>query len=232
MSDLVVAVVGASGALGSRVAARLLDRGDTVVGTARSTASLDDRYTTTAPGRWWTCPLDLRNPAAGDALVDLVHAGPGHLDAVVVASGVVAFGDLASTPDDVLEELFVTNVLGPLWLLRRLVPLLAERQGVVVQLSAVVAEQPLPGMAAYSASKAGLSAAGAALTRELRRRRIRVVDVRPPHTETGLADRAIAGDAPRLPVGLDPDRVAERIVAALDDPGTTELPSDSFADPD
>jgi short-subunit dehydrogenase len=82
-------------------------------------------------------------------------------------------------------------------------------------------------MAAYSAAKAGLTAFDAALATELRRRRIRVLDVRPPHTETGLATRPVAGEAPRLPQGLDPDAVAERVVRALAD-DERDLPSTAF----
>ena len=127
-----------------------------------------------------------------------------------------------------LEELFLTNVVGPLAVLRRVLPLLQESRGFVVNLSAVVAERPLPGMVAYSASKAALSAAGAALRTELRRSGVSVLDVRPPHTETGLAGRPLAGTAPRLPQGLDPDVVARRIVTALAD-GEDELASGDFA---
>ncbi len=97
----------------------------------------------------------------------------GGLDGLVNAAGVVAFGSLVDTPDEVVEELFLTNVVGPIFLLRRVLPLLEESQGFVLQLSAVVAERPMPGMAAYSASKAALSAVDAALRTELRRSRVR-----------------------------------------------------------
>ncbi|NBU16623.1 MAG: short-chain dehydrogenase, partial [Actinobacteria bacterium] len=60
-----------------------------------------------------------------------------------------------------------------------------------------------------------------------RRTGIRVIDARPPHTETGLATRAVAGTAPRFPQGLSPDTVASRIVAAIAD-GETDLPSSAF----
>ena len=105
----------------------------------------------------------------GDRVVAAAVERHGGLDGLVNAAGVVAFGPLLDTGDEVLEELFLTNVLGPLFLLRRVVPALAERRGFVVQLSAVVAETPLPGMAAYAASKAALTAADRALARELRR---------------------------------------------------------------
>ena len=48
---------------------------------------------------------------------------------------------------------------------------------------------------------------------ELRPRSITVLDVRPPHIDTGLVDRALAGDPPRLPPGHDR---AELVAAVLD----------------
>jgi cyclic-di-GMP-binding biofilm dispersal mediator protein len=66
-----------------------------------------------------------------------------------------------------------------------------------------------------------------AAARELRRRRIDVVDARPPHTETGLATRPIAGIAPKMPQGLTPDTVAARIVAAVV-AGERDVPAESF----
>ena len=143
------------------------------------------------------------------------------------AAGIVAFGSLIETDDVVIEDLFLTNVLGPLWLIRAALPALTEAHGFVANISAVVAEQPLPGMVAYAASKAALTAASRALTRELRAAGITVTDARPPHTETGLATRPIAGVAPRLPQGLEPDAVARRIIAAIE-AGEREVPADGF----
>lgn len=126
-----------------------------------------------------------------------------------------------------IEELFLTNVIGPLFLMRRVLPLLAQSQGFVLQISAVVAERALPGMAPYSASKAALSAVATALRTELRRSRVAVHDVRPPHTETGLATRPLAGEAPGLPEGLAPEAVARRIVDAIAD-GELDVGADAF----
>lgn len=67
----------------------------------------------------------------------------------------------------------------------------------------------------------------AAAHAEARRRNIRVVDVRPPHTEAGLVNRAIAGYPPRLPTGLAPDSVADRIIAALLG-SEADIPSSAF----
>lgn len=196
----VVAVIGATGGLGGALSAVLGTRGATVVGASRH----------------GEIQLDIRDADAGDALVAETTARHGRLDGVIVASGIVAFGDLAATDDVVTEELMLTNALGPLWLARRTLPALSETQGFFVAITGVVAEAPQAGMAPYSASKAALSAGLAAIRREFRRQRVAVIDVRPPHTETGLATRPIAGSAPRLPQGLQPDAVAAAIVDAIE----------------
>jgi short-subunit dehydrogenase len=204
-----IAVVGATGALGSLLAAELSARGARLLVVGRDAGRLD---ALAADARVLG---DLGDAGAGDDVARAAREHLGGLDGLVNAAGVVAFGSLAETPDEVVEELFLANVVGPLLLLRRVLPLLEESHGFVAQLSAVVAEQPLPRMAAYSASKAALSAAAVALRTELRRSRVDVLDVRPPHTETGLAARPLSGQAPLLPTGKDPAAVARRIVDAI-----------------
>jgi len=118
---------------------------------------------------------------------------------------------------------------GPLWLLRRCLPLLGASTGTLVHLLAAVAEQPLPGLAAYSATKTARTAADVALDRELRRVKVRLLDVRPPPTDTGLADRPIHGVAPPLPTGLTPHAVARRLADALAE-GRGHEPAADFDD--
>lgn len=223
LQHCVVAVVGASGGLGAPISRLLAERGAEVVLAGRDRARLGQVGLPASTA----VTLDLRDPSAGDALVASVAEAHGRLDGVVVAAGVVAFGDLAETDDAVIEELFLTNVMGPLWLIRRVAPMLIESRGFLLNISAVVAEQPLAGMAAYAASKAALTAADRALARELRRAGVQVIDARPPHTETGLAGRPLAGTAPRLRAGLRPEDVAGRLVAAVE-AGEAEVASEQF----
>ena len=217
-----VVVVGASGGLGRQIARQLADCG------ARLTLAARDRKALESLG--FDAPVvaaDIRDAESGAAIVEAALSARGRIDGLVNAAGVVAFGSLADTGDEVIEDLFLTNVLGPLWLMRAAIPALTESRGFIANISAVVAEQPLPGMAAYAASKAALTAADRALTRELRAAGITVTDARPPHTETGLADRPIAGTAPRLREGLQPEVVAARIIAAIR-AGEREIPAEAF----
>jgi short-subunit dehydrogenase len=213
VTNKVIAVVGATGALGHLIAEELRDRGATVLGAGRSGPDI---------------VLDIRDSRAGEALVRQALGTQGHLDGVVIASGIVAFGNLVDTDPITVEELFLTNAIGPLWLASAVLPALAASGGFLACITGVVAEQSLPGMVAYSASKAALSHGLVGLRREARREGVRIIDVRPPHTETGLASRAIAGTAPAFRGGLDARAVARRIVDAIA-AEVDEVPSRAFA---
>jgi len=217
-----IVVTGATGGIGRQISRQLADLGARLTLTARDQGALQ------AIGIDATVvAADLRDSHAGTAIVDAALAANGRLDGLVNAAGIVAFGSLIETDDVVIEELFLTNVLGPLWLIRAALPALTEANGFIANISAVVAEQPLAGMVAYAASKAALTAADRALTRELRKAGITVTDARPPHTETGLANRPISGVAPQLRPGLAPDVVARRIITGIQ-AGEREVPADAF----
>ncbi len=219
-----VLVLGGSGELGSGIARELLARGARVVLAGRDAGRLQRRAAELAPGTPSVLG-DLAEPSHAAHLVGTAAELLGGLDGVVNAAGVVAFGPLAKIDDATLDELVAADLVGPLRVIRAA---LAEMDGgFVVNVTGVVAEAPVAGMAAYSAVKAGLSAASQALGRELRRAGVHVLDARPPHTETGLAGRAIAGSAPAFPEGLDPAAVAAAIVAALA-AGKRELPAEAF----
>ncbi len=169
---------------------------------------------------------DLRSPEGCAAAVSAALAHAGKLDVVINAVGVVSFGPVAELSVDAMEELFLTNTFLPIMLAQAALPRLGSG-GAIVNISGVIAERNLPGMAAYGASKAATRAFGEAFAREARRQKLRVIDARPPHTETGLLDRAIEGQAPQMPAGLSPASVARTICDALED-GTTDLPSTAF----
>jgi cyclic-di-GMP-binding biofilm dispersal mediator protein len=219
-----VLVLGGSGVLGGLIAAELHRAGAAVMLAGRDADRLQLQATSIGPGVP-SVLFDLTIPSHAAHVVDTAVQHLGGLDGVVNAAGVVAFGSLTEMDDDALDELVAADLLGPLRVIRDALPHLEG--GFIVNLTGVVAEVPVAGMAAYSAVKAGLSAATIALGREVRRQGVHVLDARPPHTETGLADHPIAGRAPAMPVGLDPSLVAGVIVAGLAE-GRRELPAEAF----
>lgn len=214
LEGAVVLVVGATGGLGSRIAAQLENHGATVVRSSKSAGQ------------------DLRAPSVIQKLLADTTRQYGRLDGLVVASGVVAFGAASELEPATLDELFAVNTTSVIQLITQSQPYLAAsaregREPFVVTLSGVVAEAPVAGLAAYSASKAALAAFVVAAGREYRRAGIRLLDARPGHTGTALSEHPIAGAALRYGAALDPDLVAARIIAAIVD-GEKDLPSTAF----
>lgn len=228
LQNKTILVVGATGALGTSLALQLKDAGAVVYGTASSAASsvrlgehLDLRLL-----------LDLEDSNSIEVLANYLLAEAAPLDAIILASGLVGFGSIAETPSGQLERLLKVNATGQIALVQRLLPKLlesglAEREPFVVSLSGVIAEAPMPGLAAYSASKTALHGFAQAAAKELRKSRIRWIDARPGHTESGLAGRAIFGTAPNFGEGMPVERVTTRIIRGiLDD--ERDLPSSAF----
>ncbi|MDP2290181.1 MAG: SDR family oxidoreductase [Actinomycetota bacterium] len=214
-------LAGATGGLGRAIGAELHRRGAALTLVARNAAHLGELA---LPGA--RVALDLRAPDACVAAVRAAVEHRGQLDVVVNAVGVVAFGPVDELSIDTMEELFLTNTFVPIVLAQEALRVLRPG-GTIVNISGVIAETNLAGMAAYGASKAAVRAFDQALAREARRRELRVLDARPPHTETGLADHPIAGVAPRMPRGLAPEHVATVICDALES-GAADLPSSAF----
>ncbi|MFB9313756.1 SDR family NAD(P)-dependent oxidoreductase [Nocardioides plantarum] len=207
-------VAGASGALGGRLADALHERGARVVVGGRRRDSLD-----ALADRFGTQPV-LFDAVDGDSCrraVDEAVDQLGGLDLLVVAVGVAAFGPAAEADAAVVDELFAVNVLGPMSLVRAAAPALEDSdRGRVAVLSAILADLPTNQMGEYSATKAALSAWLGVLRRE-NRRGFGVLDVRPPHLDTGLETRALAGSPPPLPESWPAGEVVDAVVAALAD---------------
>lgn len=195
LSNKIFLVTGATGGLGRFIAAEIEARGGFVLRTSGGECDIAE--------------------AEDRAVVAQMVVDHGGVDGVVFASGVVGFGAHGTLAPGSVQRLVDVNVTGPLELANELIPHVHEG-GAIVFITGAVVDFTTAGMAAYTAAKAGLSAACPVLRRELRTKKINVMDARPPHTETGLATRAIYGEAPKMKQGLDPEVVAKRIVVAIE----------------
>ncbi|HET9073088.1 MAG TPA: SDR family NAD(P)-dependent oxidoreductase [Solirubrobacteraceae bacterium] len=224
LAGATVLLCGATGGLGRALANELDMRGATVTATGRDPVRL-----ASVPAGGGTLVADLTEFDACEEAVELAAASTGGLDVLINAVGVVAFGAAAEMSPSTMREVLEANTLIPMMLARAALPQL-RAGGAIVNLSGIIAEpgRAMAGASTYAASKAAVRAFDEALAREARRVKVRVIDARPPHTETGLAGRALAGQAPTLPRGLAPEAVAARICDALEQ-GERDLGSDAFS---
>ena len=177
----VALIAGGTGGLGRLIAAELSARGCTVVTCSRGQSN-DHQHVV----------ADLRSPEATRDVINTVLAQHGSLDIVVNAMGVVAFGEIVSTSIDAVEELFLTNTFGHIFLMQSALPIMAKGS-VLVGISGVIAEQNLPGMAAYGASKAAIVAFGQSIAKALAPMKIGVTTLAPGFVETDMATRLLDG---------------------------------------
>lgn len=214
-----VLVIGASGALGSLFVRELAKAGFSVLAAARNTDKIPPEATL-------KLKLDLEDPASIELLANYLVDQDLKLDGIIQAAGVVGFGKVEETQARDAARMMQINHLGPSQLISALLPVIND-SAYIVGINGIVSEKVFPGMSSYTASKFANSAFLSSLAMELRRRKILVLDAKPGHTETGLADRAIFGQAPAFPQGMTAEHVVRTILTAIEE-GKTSLASSEF----
>lgn len=206
-----ILVAGATGTLGGLFARALGSEGARLALAGRDTERLNPLAEELDA---LALSFDARDTGSCREAVDQAATQLGGLDAVFITSGLAGFGEASSLGEEAARELFEVNVLGPIAIVGAALERL-EPKGAIVGISAIVADYPTAGMAAYSATKAALSAYLSAVRRERRRQGLTVLDVRPQHMETGFSDRAVAGEPPPLPDPIDPDDLVSMVLEAV-----------------
>jgi NAD(P)-dependent dehydrogenase (short-subunit alcohol dehydrogenase family) len=171
-------VVGATGGIGAACARRLEGAAERLVITARRRDALDElAHELNAVA----VPADLASATGRDAIAAAVEEG---LAWVVLAHGMPLRKPLAEADEDEIASLFMTNLVAPTLLLRRLLDLEWDDGANVVVVGSISAVRALPRRAVYGASKAGLEQLAKTLAAELAPRGIRVNVVSPGVIET------------------------------------------------
>ena len=179
-------ITGASSGIGWGFAEELAERGLDLVLVARRTdrleelsARLRERHGTKAT----VISLDLARPEAPQELLD---ATPGMDIGLVVSNAGFGFkGDHSTIDTHDLTDMLIVNCHAPMQLARGFAPRLRARgRGGIVLTSSVEAMIGCPNSAAYSASKALVSAFGEALWAELHRDSVDVLTLHPGATES------------------------------------------------
>ncbi len=129
---------------------------------------------------------DVARPQDARSTIEEVRRRHGRLDILVNNAGIAQVAPLEQAGPDQARQLFDVNVLGLIEITRQAVPLLRESRGAIVNVSSIVADQPMPNMSVYAASKAAVLALTRAWAQELGPAGIRVNVVSPGPIETPL----------------------------------------------
>jgi NAD(P)-dependent dehydrogenase (short-subunit alcohol dehydrogenase family) len=177
-----------------------------------------------AGGRADFIAADLRDAAGAQALAARAEQLLGHVDVLVNNAGTGTAGPTSATTEAAFDELYALNVKVPYFLTGALAPAMAERgRGAVINVSTMVADFGLDGMALYGSTKAALNLLTKAWAAEFGPQGVRVNTVAPgPISTEGTevmrdAQQHLASLAPAGRLGT-PEEVAAAI-AFLVSPG-------------
>ncbi|MFW3168454.1 SDR family oxidoreductase [Geodermatophilus sp. CPCC 206100] len=201
-------LTGASRGLGFAIARALVDDGARVLVSARDAGAVAEAAAQLGgPPAAHGVAADLADPGAADRLVEAALQQLGRVDGLLVSVGGPAPGSVLGTDEQDWRHGVESLLLGPLRLVKALVPHLGEGAAIGFVLSTSV-RQPLPDLAVSNGLRPGIAMTAKSLADELGPRGIRVVGLLPGATAT---DRTLAIDS-RSP---DPDAARRATEATI-----------------
>ena len=194
VSKQIALVTGATRGIGAAIAQALAAGGMTVIGTA--TGSEGAQKISAALTTWPGCRgavLDVRDAAAGDALVEAIVKEHGALHVLVNNAGITRDTLAMRMKDEDWNAVLETNLTAVFRMSRAVMrPMMKQRYGRIVNITSVVGATGNPGQANYAAAKAGVAGMTRALARELASRGVTVNCVAPGFIATDMTASGIS----------------------------------------
>ena len=225
-------VTGAAGGMGAAISRALLQSGHRVI-LADCNADALRTLAEYLGDASLALPLDITDKSAVDGIIDSLPPAWRRIDILVNNAGHDIGGrtrfDIGS-PDD-WSAIIETNLIGLMRVTRALLPPMVQRDtGDIVNMSSISALRIVPDMAAYTTSKAGVRAFTDVLRGELAETGIRVTEILPGLTRTGIIRTRYRGDTVKekeyfdtFKMALEPDDVARCIAFALAQPRSVQI---------
>jgi short-subunit dehydrogenase len=142
-----------------------------------------------------------------DDVEELVHLGA--IDILVNNAGIAGFGNPLTMDFAAVQEEMAVNYFGVLRVTRAVAPaMMAQRDGVIVNVATAFAKVNLPLVGTYCATKAALLSLGQAMRAYLAEHNVRVITVMPTTIDTDMSKGA---DVPKM----TKEFVADEILAAI-----------------
>ncbi len=198
MKDRVAIITGASKGLGAELARFLGGQNCQLIVDARNSQALTQTAweIEQAGGRIWTVSGDILDEGHRKELIAAAER-LGRLDLLInnaSSLGATPLPRLEQYPLRSLEALFEINVLAPLALIQRALPLMKPTGGLIVNISSDAATAGYPGWGGYGCTKAALDAISRTLANELEESGVAVVSVDPGDMQTDMHQLAFIGE--------------------------------------
>jgi len=222
LQDHVALITGATGDLGIATCAAFLREGAHVVASYRRTEQAERLKTQLgAPDHLTLIHADVFHADQVAALVSKAQSTYGRIDSLLNLVGGYAEKDVVDLTEEEWDYMINLNLRSAFLVCRGVLPvLLAQRQGVIINVSSRAAEQPFAGAAPYIAAKAGLIAFTRALAEEVKHKGVRVNCILPSIIDTEANRR----DMPKADFSrwVKAEEIAE-VLAFLSSPAASSI---------
>lgn len=212
-------VTGASRGLGRAITLQLAKRGHRVLAIARDEQRLLALAQAVESGNVLPCPLDLADAeglAAG--ITALLQQHP-HIHGLINNAGIGTYRPFVDHAEAELRDIIQVNLTASIQLSHAVLPgMLLRRTGHIVNIGSDLGRRPLANMAAYVASKHGLTGFSHSLLREVKDAGVRVSLINP-----GIIDTDFGGgvEGSRDPQGsLHPEALAGLVMQVIEQAGS------------
>lgn len=180
-------VTGAGSDIGQDIAVKLAQMGANVVITGRKEAPLKE--TAALHGNISYIVADVGKTEDVSRILAEIKQKFNRLDIIVNNAGMAPVTPIADQTLAEFDAVFNINVRAVVDLTTQALPLLKESKGSIVNIGSAVANQPLPNMSVYSASKAALKTLTFVWAKELAKDGIRVNNIAVGPIETPIYDK-------------------------------------------
>jgi short-subunit dehydrogenase len=218
----VVLLTGASGGLGTYMAAAFAERKVKLALVAHPGVDLDGLRKSVADSGTEAIALtsDLRDAARRREMLAVVKSRLGPIDILVNNAGVEFNSPYHDLREDQIGEVLSVNLEAPMILSRLVLPEMIEhRQGHIVNISSLAGKCGPAYQEPYAATKAGLVAFTQSLRATYRGSGVSASVVVPAFVEAGIYARLKARSgcsAPRLLTGCSPEQVARAVLRSIE----------------
>ncbi len=180
-----VLVTGASSGIGRQIAISFSKMGADVVASGRNVERLQETMGALAPGAHLAIPADIVDDEQRVALADQA----GQLNGLVHCAGTSVLAPIRMASKKHLRDLYVLNYESPMLLTQRLLYRKAiQNSGSILFIASIAAHIGVPGVGAYSGTKAAILATVRCMAMELIKQKIRVNCLSPSLVESPLLE--------------------------------------------
>lgn len=207
-----VILTGASDGLGLEIAKELIQKGIVVIGISRTKPKLDIEH----------IPCDLTDKNDIEKLIKKIEKDHTDIDCLINCAGMIDLVNPENIKYKNTEKVFKLNIIAPIILSSKLLNLIKQNHGDIINVASTIAFKAYESQAAYVGSKWGIRGLNEYLRLELKGTKCRVIGFNPGGLQTKFFEK-VTNEKKDLSAYIDPSDMAKFLVQILELPKTMEV---------